>query len=243
MVAKLDGSVAAMISLYQFKPAWGLPNVSPFCMKVETYLRMANLPFEVKLGDPRKAPKKKLPFIKDDGAVISDSNVIIEHLKKRHGDKLDEALGPTERALGHVIRRMLEEGTYWSVVYSRWGDDAGFALVEQDMLRPALPPVLRSFLPGVIRGSVRKQLYAQGTGRHAPEEIYALGKADLRALSTLLGDKPYFLGDAPSSVDATAYAFLALPLWSPPGSQLTDEMKSLPNLVSYCERMKARYYA
>ena len=36
-----------MIKLYQFKPAWGLPNPSPFCMKVETYLRMAGLSYGV----------------------------------------------------------------------------------------------------------------------------------------------------------------------------------------------------
>ena len=36
-----------MIQLYQFEPAFGLPNASPFCMKVETWLRMAALPFEV----------------------------------------------------------------------------------------------------------------------------------------------------------------------------------------------------
>ena len=39
-----------MIKLYQFNPAWGLPNPSPFCMKVETYLRMVGLPYEVVNG-------------------------------------------------------------------------------------------------------------------------------------------------------------------------------------------------
>lgn len=29
-----------MIQLQQFAPAFGLPNASPFCMKLETYLRM-----------------------------------------------------------------------------------------------------------------------------------------------------------------------------------------------------------
>lgn len=32
-----------MIKLHQLAPAFGLPNASPFCMKVETYLRMAGL--------------------------------------------------------------------------------------------------------------------------------------------------------------------------------------------------------
>ena len=33
-----------MIKLFQFPPAFGLPNASPFCMKLETWLRMAGLP-------------------------------------------------------------------------------------------------------------------------------------------------------------------------------------------------------
>jgi hypothetical protein len=28
-----------MIKLYQFAPAWDVPNLSPFCVKVETYLK------------------------------------------------------------------------------------------------------------------------------------------------------------------------------------------------------------
>ena len=36
-----------MIKLYQFAPAWDVPNLSPFCVKVETYLKMAGLPYEL----------------------------------------------------------------------------------------------------------------------------------------------------------------------------------------------------
>jgi len=56
-----------MIKLFQFAPAFGLPNASPFCMKLETYLRMAGLPFElVNSGDVMKAPNHKLPYIHHD---------------------------------------------------------------------------------------------------------------------------------------------------------------------------------
>ena len=53
-----------MIKLYQFEPAFGLANASPFCMKLETYLRMAALPFEIPCASLRhlqKAPKGKMP--------------------------------------------------------------------------------------------------------------------------------------------------------------------------------------
>lgn len=230
-----------MILLYQFPPAFGLPNPSPFCFKVENYLRMTGEPFETRSGNPRSAPKGKLPFIKDGNVVISDSAHIIEHLKKTRGDKLDKGLDPQKIALGHVIRRTLEEGTYFGLVYSRWVDDAGFAVVR-DSFFASLPALARALVPPLARRAIKKQVYAQGTGRHAPEDIYASVRKDLEALSVLLGDQPFFLGAEPTSVDATAYAFLALLLWSPKSETLGNVLEKHANLRDYCERMKARYY-
>lgn len=230
-----------MITLYQFPAAFGLPNPSPFCFKVENYLRMTGEPYEVKSGSPQKAPKGKLPFIKDGGVVISDSEHILLHLKKTRGDKLDKGLTPQQRALGHVIRRALEEALYFCMVYARWVDDAGFAAIKQHFFKD-MPAIARALVPGIARRMVKKQVRAQGTGRHAPEDIYATANEDIAALAELLGDKQFFLGDSPSSVDATAYAFLGLLLWTPLPAALEDCVKKHANLVAYCERMKAQYY-
>ncbi|MBC7944174.1 MAG: glutathione S-transferase N-terminal domain-containing protein, partial [Burkholderiales bacterium] len=82
-----------MIKLYQFEPAFGLPNASPFCMKLETYLRMAGLPFEIAPNaNIMKAPKGKMPYIEDNGRAIADSSLIIEYLRKTYGDRLDAKL-------------------------------------------------------------------------------------------------------------------------------------------------------
>lgn len=232
-----------MITLYQFGTAWDLPNASPFCFKVENYLRMAKLPYQVKVADPRKTPKGKLPMIDDQGTKVCDSVHIVAHLEQTKGAPLDAGLSSEDLARAHVIRRTLEEGLYWCLVYSRWIEDAGFALARDVLLKPALPPILRSFLPGVIRGQIKKSLHAQGTGRHGRDEIYAIGKADLDALATLLGGRPFFLGDTARSIDASAHAFLGIILWAPPDNPLKAHLKTHANLVGYCERMKARYYA
>jgi glutathione S-transferase len=231
-----------MITLYQFPATWGLPNGSPFCWKVENYLRMAGLPYQTKLGDPRKAPKGKLPTINDDGTVIADSGAIIEHLKKRHGDKLDDKLTERQRATGHAITRLLEESLYWPMIYARWIEDDGFALVRDELLRPAMPPIVREIVPGLIRSQIKKQLHAQGTGRHTRAEIYEIGRRDLDALAAMVGDQPYMLGGEPTSIDATAYAFVGVALWSPPGSPLKQHVEAHPSLVAYCERMRDRYW-
>lgn len=231
-----------MITLYQFPAAFGLPNPSPFCFKVETYLRMIGEPYETKQANPQKAPKGKLPFIKDGGVVIADSQHIVQHLVKTRGDKLDQGLSERDRALGHTIRRMIEEGLYFGLVYSRWVDDAGWERGKGELFG-AMPAIARAFVPSLARGMVRKQVTAQGTGRHAKEDVFALIEADVASLAALLGQQPYFLGENPTSVDATAYSFLALLLWSPLHDTVNGTIKKHPNLVAYCERMKARYYA
>ena len=71
-----------MIRLYKFGPAFGLRETGPFVLKTMAYMKLAGIPFEeIVQGDPRKAPKKKIPYISDDGQEIGDSSLIIKHLK------------------------------------------------------------------------------------------------------------------------------------------------------------------
>jgi hypothetical protein len=74
--------VGKMISIYRFNPAWNVPCVSPFVTKAIYYLRMADIPHEVKIQDfsrlEQDAPYGKLPYIEDDGVKIADSTAIIK---------------------------------------------------------------------------------------------------------------------------------------------------------------------
>lgn len=231
-----------MIKLHQFAQAWTLPNASPFCMKVETYLRMAGLSYEVINGDlPLRAPKKKLPYIEDGAKVIADSGFILDYLKQTYGDQLDVNLSPADRAVAHALRRMIEESLYWPMLYSRWIEVSIWLAVRKQFF-DTLPPVVRQVVSGQVRKGLRKALYLQGTGRHNREEIYAMGKADLSALSIWLGRKPYFMGEVASSLDATAYAFLANILVPPFDSPLKTHAMSLGNFWPYCERMRDQYF-
>ena len=231
-----------MIRLYQFRPAFGLPNASPFCMKVETYLRMAGLAYECPRGaDLRKAPKGKMPYIEDEGAVVADSSFIIDHLKRKYGDPLDSHLGAAERAAALAVQRLFEENTYWAVLYFRWFEEAGWAHTRAAFFDWMKPP-LKWIVPMVARHLVRKELHGHGMGRHTRDEIVAIGMKDLTAAADFLGDKPYFMGVQPSSLDATGYAFLANVLWAPYETPLKLHAQKRPQLESYCQRMKQRYY-
>src|SRR5687768_6031520 len=130
-----------MITLYQVPPAFGtLSSISPFCAKLETYLKMRGLPYESKVANFMKAPKGKVPWVEiDGGAPMGDSGLIIEELEKKHG--LDAHLDPATRARGHAIKRMLEEHTYFGNVVLRWGDANSWPHVR-DYFKRILPAVI-----------------------------------------------------------------------------------------------------
>lgn len=229
-----------MIELVQFTPAFGLMNASPFCMKVEVFLRLAGLPYRAINGAmPMRMPKGKLPVLRDNGQTIADSEAILAWLQQRHGDAMPAAMRVPITGAAHAIRRMLEEHTYFAMLWLRWIDDAGYAKT-----RPAffggMPPALRTLVPAIVRRKMRRDLVGQGIGRHDASAIAMRACADLDALSVLLGEAPYFGGSEPGAIDATTYAFLANALWPPIDTLPRRHLQQQEALVAYCERMRER---
>ena len=139
-----------MIALYQFAPVWAIPNLSPACVKVETYLRMANLPYEVRSVIPMKGAKGKLPFIEDQGRRIADSRFIIEYLQQSYSVDPDRDLNTQERAISNAIQRMIDDDLYWVVLYSRAVMPENWHEYKQALFH-VLPPIIRDIVAPIIR--------------------------------------------------------------------------------------------
>jgi glutathione S-transferase len=226
-----------MITLYSFPGPGNLPSASPFCFKLETYLKLAGLDYKTVFpATPGKAPKGKLPYIEDSGRTIADSGFIIDHLKKIHGDPLDQDMSEAERATALAFRRLFEENLYWCMLYARWFDEANWPEAKRAIFGK-MPLPLRLFVPAIVRGSLKKQIMGHGMGRHGKAEIYRIALDDLKAVSAFLGDKTYFMGEKPRSIDATAHAFLTTFLYSKAEVPIRAEMNRLVNLKAYCERL------
>jgi glutathione S-transferase len=232
-----------MITLHHFQPYHGLPDPSPFCLKVDLYLRAAGLEFrsEPGLHNMRRSPKHKLPFITDGARTVPDSQFIIEYLKQEYGDPLDGALNARDRAIAHAFIRMLDENLYWCMVYARWIDESVWSVVKNEFFG-AMPLPLRLLVPALAQRNARKTLYRQGLGRHSHEEILHIAKRDLTALSDLLGTRDYFLTNSMTTLDVTAFAFLAQLIIPPHHGDFMKLARSFGNLVHFTDRVKQKFY-
>lgn len=231
-----------MLTLYQFERTWGIPNLSPFCCKIETYLRMANIDYTIKPTLPLGAPKGKLPYIEDSGQALADSRFIIAHLKSSHKN-LDSELNAAELAASLALQRLIEEHLFWIALYSRWQYTDQNWQVNKQAIFGGLPPIIRDIVAHGWRKKIKRQILGHGTGRHQADEVFALGRQDLDALSASLSDKPYFLGDQPTTLDSSAFGLLINIIGCPIESPLKEYGLTKDNLVSYVDRIQHEYYS
>ncbi|MEA1889686.1 MAG: glutathione S-transferase C-terminal domain-containing protein, partial [Pseudomonadota bacterium] len=170
------------------------------------------------------------------------SQAIIAHFKQSPEQDLDKDLTDEQRAIGHLVTKSLDENLYFVLLYFRWFLEDSWAKTNEAFFSE-MPVPLKYFVPGLIRKQVIKALKGQGISRHTNEEIQQILRCSLQALSDLLGTRNYFFGDKPSSLDATAFAFLAQFILVDLDEPYNKIAREYGTLVSYCDRINAEFYS
>lgn len=230
-----------MITLFTFGPYFGLPDASPFVMKAEVLLKMADLPYRIDTGGYPKAPKGKLPYISDDGETIADSTLVRFHIEKKYGIDFDSGLSPAERGTAWAIEKMCEDHLYWAGLHERWLVDENFDKGPRQFFAAA-PAPLRPLVIAMMRRQVRRNLWGHGMGRHTAEEMDRLTAPDIEALSNVLADRPYLMGERTCAADASVLALVAHGLCPLFATSVRTRIAQKPNLVAYCERMMGIFF-
>ncbi len=240
------GSLPAMIKVHKFGPAFGLPDLSPFVLKVETYLRLTDQKYDTVLGDLRKAPRGQLPLIEIDGKIVPDSTRIVESLESSRAEKLDAHLDASERAIALAFKSMLEEHLYFGLVFMRWATDDGWSALEpslRDMLKGmGIPSLMHGIVTATVRKKTVERARKQGIGRAPRAEVVQECNEILDALAERLGSKAFFCGDRPTTYDATVYAFTRSALLPAFDNEVRRHAAGKKNLVDYAGRLEAKYW-
>lgn len=230
-----------MITLYTFGPNFDLPDPSPFVTKADILLKMSGLDYQTSTKGFSRAPKGKLPYIKDDGVNVADSMHIRWHLETKHGIDFSAGLSDQQKATSWAFERMCEEHLYWAIVHGRWSNDDNFNKGPRQFFS-AVPAPLRPLVVAKVRRDIKRNLWGHGLGRHTDDEIAQHAHADLKAISDFLGENPWLMGVDPTAGDATVFAFVASAMAEFFDGPVGEAARSFGNLVAYRDRGMQLWY-
>src|SRR5262249_51837397 len=206
-------------------------------------LRMLDVPYERSYNnDNRKGPKRKSPWLEDGEHVLGDTELILAHVARTTGKHLDRELSEIDRARSLVLRRMLEEHYHQVFEYELCLRDEGFAQLRT-MIEGEIPALLRPLAFRAMRRAMKHHLFERGIARHTPDEVTAMGRADIDALASWLGDRDWFITDHPTKADASAFGLLAVTIRSDLPTPVCRYARTKPNLVAFVERAGSRWFA
>ncbi|GMT27259.1 hypothetical protein PFISCL1PPCAC_18556 [Pristionchus fissidentatus] len=224
-----------------------LPNLSPWSLKLETWLRIADIPFTNISNEMKKfSAKGQVPFVELNGRQIADSNIIINALKEEFGKTDMEPTDPKEKAIACAFSALAEEHLTWAIFAMRGKTGFEFLTSENGFGRYLGTGLKRRITEFMMKGTIKKRTLdranAQGMGRHSMDELNEMSKDTLKAICIFLGDKLYFGGDKPTTLDATMFGHLAGLVYMPTHEGiLTKCMKeTYPNLGQFVERVKEK---
>jgi len=230
-----------LVYLVQYPISPHIRSISPFTLKLETWLRLNGINYE-NVHTVKPHPKiRQIPYIELNGEEIPDSGLIVKRLTDLFNVQCDDGLSKGQKAVAHATTVMIEHHTAQIGFYWRYGHhNAEFA--EKLMDNFAEKKVSMFFFKHIQPYGLRTKGYLAGFGRHSFEEIAEMSFKDLDAISQLLDDNTYFLGtDQPSTVDCTIFGHLAQFLYIPMDFPQKAYMhKHCPNLVQLVDRIKSK---
>jgi len=231
-----------VVYLCQFPLCPSVRTISPFALKLETWLRLAGIKYEnvftMKFGS-----KGQIPYIELNGEEIPDSNMIISRLKDHFGKDPDQSCSSSDIAVGHAVTGLVEHHLAHVGFHYRYGlHMTNFLSVLKLGEYYNLPSAMTNW--GRFQPTMTKvRSYLQGIGRHTESEIWEMSFKDLKAISTLLGTNEFLFGDSPTTIDCVLFGHLAQFLYIEIGfPQKTYMEQNCPNLVSLVERMKGKFW-
>lgn len=225
--------VEDVVYLCQFPPVPSVKSISPFALKLETWLRLTGIKYE-NIYTFKFSSKGQIPYIELNGEAIADSNIIIRRLKSHFKVDPERDFDDKDLAVAHMTLITIEQHLAFIGFHYRYGYHMPKFLETLNIIN--LWPGNSAKWWGRFQPYItRFRDYISGLGRHENEELYAMSFQDLQAISNFLADKDFYLGSTASSVDCAIFGHLAqfiyIDIDFPQKKYMQENCKNLLDLV------------
>ncbi|MCY6491217.1 glutathione S-transferase family protein [Leptolyngbya sp. GGD] len=209
-----------MLELYQFE-------MSHYAEKVRLILDYKGLPYRKVEVTPgigqielfQMSGQRKVPVLKDGSEIIADSTAIAEYLDRKYPENPIIPSDPKQKGLCLLIEQWADESLGLNARKGLIGSLSQNQSFRTAVLPTSTPDILKN-LVGAIPGDFLGILgVGVGMGPDTVKEATDALKRSLTALSFMLTEQPYLVGDSPTLADF-AVAGLSMYVKFPTGAYL-----------------------
>ena len=215
--------------------------ISPFCQKVARALRFKGLPFTAIDYNGLLATRVmglskvgKVPVLDIDGQRLQDSTRICRYLDEHYPEPPLFPQEPQQLALVELWEDWADETLYWFEVYFRVKDSTAFDQVVA-MASAGRPSLERLPTRLTVKAMLGLQLYAQGLGRMAQEDVEAEFRRHLDRIESVLAGGDWLVGPRKTIADIAVGSQLLEVLRT--SDRMRPELLSRPRLAAWLERI------
>ena len=223
-------------------------SLSPFTYKVDLWLRMTGVPYEEITKTTAEliaeAPRGLIPYVEFEGEIIDDSSIIIDLLKERYNDPMnDKRLSREQQIQGGLIKSLCEYELNALMAYGRFAHkDSDYKTLASFNLGDTVSEEQRDQAIEEFRALVLNMLHVWRIGRRDSEFIDKQLRKCLGYLSDILGTRHWLFDDVPCVHDIELCAMVTSLVHYPFRNPQVEISREYTNLVEYCDRIRNTYY-
>ncbi|KAF1751741.1 hypothetical protein GCK72_018295 [Caenorhabditis remanei] len=227
-----------VVYLYQFPRINTVPNLSSYCLKIETFLRAFKIPHEIIETGNLRSRNGTLPFIELNGEHIPDSDLIELRLRQHFqipnlsAEEEAQATAITRLADNHLLGLIIK----YKASEERWYDALLRGIPGPNFLKTILRPIVKKLFMKKVHERVGASI-----GNFTEDEAELLCHKDLRAIQNSIKGK-FLFGDKVTSADCTVFGEVASAYYPFPNkfSRIIDS--HYPKIREYCDRIIEELY-
>lgn len=233
--------------------AWGpentLPSVDCCCLQAMSYSRMCGAPVKfIQCNNPWASPSGSFPVFNHGPKVsLTKFEDIKNHLSRQNFDT-DVELTVNEKADIIAYKALLKDKLAPALLYVLWWEERNYTGFTRPWFAKRLPFPLNYYIPGKMQRAAVEEIksvyeYEDATDEQRETLVYKGAQECIVLLSQRLGNRDFFFGKSPCSIDAIVFGYLA-PLLKIglPNAQLSNHLKACENLVQFVARILQRYF-
>ena len=227
-----------LLRVFTFAPAWGLPTVGPFALKLLAWLDHHGIPYRQEIENRSdRGPMGKSPWIEQGGLRMGDSDAIIRYLAAQQGKPDPSRCITPGQAANLGLRIAFEERFHQILEWELFVHPEGRREMRA-MILAQTPPLIGQLVFTTMGRHFGRQLHARGIGRLTPAQIADEGRRLLDALALRLETEGGWLDEGgPGLTDFAVWGQVAPMLCWPMRTPVADHAKTIPDLRAWHDRM------